>query len=218
MSGVTYRSRSRRPVLAAALLVALAAIATVVAIALLGSESHRPAAVKPVRVTSDTGIATGFAIADDRVVTVAHAVAGSRAVGVEVDAGSGPMPARVLAVDRRSDLALLAARDAGGSRLDVATAREGTDLRLVRLRDGRGSWVSVHVRRAIVAHLRAPGASRSVRRPALELDARVRAGDSGAPLVTESGALAGIVFATSRGRAATAYAVDAAALGRLLSR
>ena len=46
----------------------------------------------------------------------------------------------------------------------------------------------------------------------------VAAGDSGAPLVTASGRLAGVVFARSRSRPETAYAVDAAALGALLAR
>ena len=54
------------------------------------------------------------------------------------------------------------------------------------------------------------------RRPALELAAPVAAGDSGAPVLVD-GRLAGIVFARSRERAGIAYAVDAAALPRLLA-
>jgi hypothetical protein len=46
--------------------------------------------------------------------------------------------------------------------------------------------------------------------------AAVAAGDSGAPLVTDSGRVAGVVFARSRTRASTAYAVDAAPLAALL--
>jgi hypothetical protein len=53
-------------------------------------------------------------------------------------------------------------------------------------------------------------------RPALIVRADVAAGESGAPLVTASGRVAGVVFARSRAREATAYAVDAAAVAELL--
>ena len=54
------------------------------------------------------------------------------------------------------------------------------------------------------------------RRPALVLRARVTVGDSGAPVLTDSGRVAGVLFARSRTRASTAYAVDAAAVAELL--
>jgi S1-C subfamily serine protease len=54
------------------------------------------------------------------------------------------------------------------------------------------------------------------RRRALELRAAVAAGDSGAPVVTTSGRVAGVVFARSRTRAGSAYAVDASAVEALL--
>ena len=71
---------------------------------------------------------------------------------------------------------------------------------------------------SIVAHVRAAGAARAVVRPALELSARIAPGDSGAAVVSDGGALAGIVFAASRNRSDTAYAVDASAVRRLLHR
>jgi hypothetical protein len=65
------------------------------------------------------------------------------------------------------------------------------------------------------------GAARARVRPALELSEQARRGqiapgDSGAAVVTDSGALAGIVFAASRSRADTAYAVAAGQLRGLL--
>ena len=54
------------------------------------------------------------------------------------------------------------------------------------------------------------------RRPALELRVDAGIGESGAPLTTRDGRVAGVLFARSRGRDATAYAVDAAALEPLL--
>jgi Trypsin-like peptidase domain len=230
-----------------ALVLAAAAAAGAGALALAGdparsrlaaSDAGRiPPHLRPLRVTSGHEIATGFFAGGDRIVTVAHVLDGRVAVNgghlrvSRVLRGQGEevvsVPARVLRVDRRSDLALLAAPDLAGSGLvgpgpaarGLATepARSGASVRVLRLRNGRPSSLSVQVRRAIVAHVRGPGAARPVTRPALELAARVAAGDSGAPVVFRSGALAGVVFATSSAREETAYAVDASAVRRLLA-
>jgi hypothetical protein len=224
---------ARAAVLAGAALAAALGIAAVLG---GGSAPSRAPDVMPLRVSSGHGIATGFAVAGGRVVTVAHVLDGPVTVaGRRV---------RVIRVDRRNDLALLsrpragaAARDPGaGAAARAVAARppevaDGERLRVVRLRDGRASMLSVHVRRSIVAHVRAPGAARALVRPALELSVAagrgpvvpegrgpVVPGDSGAAVVTDSGTVAGIVFAASRNRAGTAYAVDASRLRQLLRR
>jgi S1-C subfamily serine protease len=199
-----------------AALVALPAAAAVVAGAAIAlptgsdpgpaSPASAPRAI-PLRISSGNGIATGFAVGPNRVVTVAHVIEGP----VKVRSHR----VRVLAVDRRSDLALLALPGMHAAGANLTSTANGQHLRLLRLRDGRPSALSVRVRRSIVAHLQAPGTARALRRPALELAARVAPGDSGAPVVTESGAVAGVVFAASRNED-TAYAVDASALRRLL--
>ena len=194
--------------LAAAVLAALVAAGAFV---LTGDPAPSPSpTVTPLRVTSGSEIATGFAVGRGRVVTVAHLVDGPAKVG--------GMAARVLRVDRRSDLALLAVPGISGRAPAVTEAGAGDEVRVRRLRNGRPAGQSVHVRRAIVAHVGAPGGAHAVTRPALELGARVRAGDSGAPVLSRSGALVGVIFATSSRREDTAYAVDASAVARLLAR
>jgi hypothetical protein len=203
----------RLPVTGPRLLVAILLAAALLAAALAFSDGSTPTDapdVTPLRVTSGSEIATGFAVGGERVVTVAHILHG----GLGVDGKR----ARVLRVDRRSDLALLAVPGVTASVPEKTSAGAGARLRIIRVRAGRASPLSVHVRRAIVAHVRALGASHPVTRPALELAARVSAGDSGAPVVSHSGALAGVVFAASRVREGTAYAVDASAVARLLAR
>jgi trypsin-like peptidase len=196
-----------------------AGLAALTAVALLRTDA--PIApvespVAPLRVASGNGVATGFAVADGRVVTVAHVLDGP------VTLGGGRV--RVLRVDHRSDLALLAAAGVGAApgsgptASDFASAANGEHSRVIRLRGGAFSSLSVHVRRSIVAHVRARGAERALVRPALELSARVLPGDSGAPVITDAGALAGVIFASSRNRTDTAYAVDATAVRRLLDR
>ena len=226
-------------VLAAAAAVALTVFGDPAPSRPAASDARRPAPhLRPLRVTSGHEIATGFAAGGNRVVTVAHVLDGAAAVnGRPLRVGRVlrgqlgevlSVRARVLRIDRRSDLALLAAPGlaARGTAapglaargVEIEAAGSGASVRVLRLRNGRTSPLSVHVRRAIVARVRAPGAARAVTRPALELAARVMAGDSGAPVVSSSGALAGVVFATSRARERTAYAVDASAVRRLLAR
>jgi S1-C subfamily serine protease len=60
--------------------------------------------------------------------------------------------------------------------------------------------------------------SRTVERDALQIEAAVAPGDSGAALVDNAGALVGIVFASSRRVGGRAYAVAASELRPLLSR
>jgi S1-C subfamily serine protease len=172
-----------------------------VALAVLGcgGESDSPPHVVPV-LGPGSERATGFAVAPGRVVTVAHAV---------------PDGAAVLSLDRRTDLALIAVPGVAGSGVETAAVKGGDSVRVLLLRGGRVDARSAVVRRAIEAHLTAPG-SPAVSRPALELDVRLRAGDSGAPVLTDNGELAGVLFARSRNRAQTAYAVDAKAVDELL--
>jgi hypothetical protein len=89
-------------------------------------------------------------------------------------------------------------------------------VRLRLLRDGGVVTRAAAVRRAIDARVRAPAPSRPLHRPALELAARLRAGDSGAPVLADGGEVAGVLFARSRDAAGTAYAVDARAVDALL--
>jgi S1-C subfamily serine protease len=176
----------RRP---AALALALAAVGCG------GAPARVPA---PLRVTVDRGalvpdVATGFAVGD-RVVTVAHVLAGGGAVRV---AGR---PARVVRADPRLDLAVLAVPGLRAPRM----AGSGVAV----LRDGRPRALPARVERRVTATL-----GRAVR-PAVELSASVQPGDSGAPVTDASGRLVGVVFA--RAGSGTAWAVDAAAVARVL--
>jgi len=207
-------------------LLGVAAAAAVLATATLLSADSAPdldaPGVVPLRVSSGHGIATGFAVPGGRVVTVAHVLDGPVTV-----AGRRR---RVVRVDSWNDLALLAAPGGGLTRAesaatapDIASAVNGEHVRVVRLRAGGRASLSVQVRRSIVAHVRTAGTGRARVRPALELagparDGPVAPGDSGAPVVTDDGGLAGVVFAASRNHPDTAYAVDASAVAQLLRR
>ena len=150
------------------------------------------ASPEPLRVTvPEHGIATGVAMGDGRVLTVAHVLEGARFVRVD------GRPARVVRVDRRLDLAELAVP--GLDAPSVRTGGLGSEAVLRVLRDGEAVTLPAPVRRRVRASI--DGHSR----PALELAATVEPGDSGAPVVDAHGRVLGIVFARgSRGAWAVA--------------
>jgi S1-C subfamily serine protease len=126
--------------------------------------------------------ATGFVAGDGRVVTVAHVVG----PGITVDGRA----ATVIRLDRDRDLAVL--RVPG--------------IRGPRARFGGGGDTSLLGRSAPVVRRIDASVDGGPRRRALEIRADVEIGDSGAPLVTPTGRVAGVVFARSRARPGVAYA------------
>jgi hypothetical protein len=154
-----------------------------------------PVTIVPIVVSHPTGPpdrAHGFVAGDGLVVTVAHVLGGRVVVGGR--------QARVAHVNRRLDLALLHVPDVTGEPR-FADGADGTTVL------GRSAPVARRVRARVDG-----GAAR----PALELRAEVGPGDSGAPVLTSTGRVAGVVFARSSTRPSTAYAVDATGVAELL--
>ena len=212
---MTASKARRRALVGAALLAGV--IAAAVAAFSNGSAPSTAPTIRLLRVTSGPEVATGFGVGRDRVMTVAHVLGGAVGAG-GTPALAGGRPARVVRVDRRADLALLRVPGIASVAPDESRVGAGDEVRVLRLRRGSSDSLSGQVRRVIVAHVQALGAKGVVTRPALELEAHVAAGDSGAPVVSGSGAVVGVIFATSARRGNTAYAVDASAVRRILAR
>jgi S1-C subfamily serine protease len=158
-------------------------------------------------------VATGVVIGDGRVLTVAHALAGTARVRVAVP-GRGTRPARVLRRSNRLDVAVLAVAGLHAPRLAAAAARAGDGASLWVLRDGRPTRLRATVRRTITARVHELSGATRVR-PGLELAVGIAKGDSGAPLVDAAGRILGLAFARAREGGDVAYAVDATATGAL---
>ena len=129
--------------------------------------------------------ATGFVAGDGLVMTVAHVLGDGAEIAVD------GRPATIARLDRARDLAVLRVP---GVRGEAVRLGGGGDTRLLG-------------RRAPIVRRIDASVDGGPRRPALELRADVAAGDSGAPLVTPTGRVAGVVFAASRTRPGIAYAV-----------
>jgi Trypsin-like peptidase domain len=160
-------------------------------------------------------VGTGFTAGAGHVITVAHLVEGRGRVSVRAGGGARPLAGRVVAVDHRTDLALVAVPGLSAAALRWAPASAGQRVRVLVRRGGRAVTVAGRVRRLITASLRPAGGGRARRRGGLELAARVAAGDSGAAVVAGGGEVVGVVYARSRNHPRTAYAVGARAVARL---
>jgi serine protease Do len=171
--------------------------------------------------------------ADGRVLTNAHVVAGARGVLSVTLTDGRAFEARVLAEDRRLDLALLQldARD-----LPAVPAGDSTQLRVGELVFAIGHpWGQRHVLTAgIISALDTTPDGDGERVPYIRTDTRLRPGNSGGPLLNARGEVVGInamvfggdlsiaipshvagawVARQSGGRAALGAQVQAAALG-----
>jgi S1-C subfamily serine protease len=211
MSGTGW---SRRAVCRAGPVVAAALTSIVLAASgCAGAGDAAPEAPRVLQVRggegASAGVATGMAVADGRVLTVAHVL----------DAGPPTVlgrRARVLRVDRRADLALLAVPAVRAPALRLGDGEGAVTVRV--LRDGRPHALAGTVRRHVTARVRAQPGDRPLVRPGLEVGAVVSPGDSGAPVLDGRGRVLGVVFARASAQEGTAWAVSAAAVRPLLDR
>jgi S1-C subfamily serine protease len=161
---------------------------------------------------------SGFAVATDAVVTNAHVVAGADEVRVRRPDGA-VRAATVVAFDPARDLALLAVTDLGQQPLELATVAVGDDAVVIGYPGGQ----DVPRPMPTVVGDRRTALGRDIydrertQREVLFLSATLRQGDSGAPVVTATGAVGGVVFAISPDSPSVAYALDLPELEALLA-
>jgi S1-C subfamily serine protease len=164
---------------------------------------------------------TGFVYADDRVMTNAHVVAGTRTVAVELrgERYSG----RVVVFDSRRDLAVLYVPELPAPALPFATREAPVNADAIVLGfplDGPYNAQSARIRD--VGPITGPNIYNSgdVTREIYTIRALVRSGNSGGPLMSPTGQVLGVIFAAAADDPTTGFAVTAeeaapvAAVGR----
>ena len=170
------------------------------------------ASVVKVRGTNGCGSGvegSGFFYAPGRLMTNAHVVAGVTRPEVEV-AGS-TVVASVVLYDPDLDIAVLAVADAGVPQLALDTEAEPRDPVAVLGYPQDGPYDVQSGRIRSEQRLRSPDiyGDGTVIREVYSVRALIRPGNSGGPIVTSAGEVAGLVFAASVSDQDTGYALTA---------
>ena len=147
----------------------------------------------------------GAVLADGRVLTVAHVVAGAQRITVRF--GARIFGATLVAFDPRVDLALLRTDEPLPPGFAVGTARTGEMGRIAAVRATKPVAIATRVVRPINLRIEDIYLEGQYDRPALELEATIEPGDSGSPVVV-GGRLVGIVALRNREVPGRAYAID----------
>lgn len=151
---------------------------------------------------------SGFVVADDRVITNAHVVAGVAHPVVDVRGGAA-LQASVVYFDPVGDLAVLRVPGLALRPLPVAaTVPSGTHA----VSDGYpfgGPFVTlpVGVQRVGTISVQDIYGTRATPREVYSLAANIQEGDSGGPMLTTAGKVVGVVFAKAAKTADVGYAI-----------
>ena len=163
---------------------------------------------------------TGFPVRQDLVITNAHVVAGAGRHEV-MTPGGARVGATVVYFDPDHDLALLATPGLGLRPLTLAgAARSGQEAAVIGY-PGGGPQDIIGARVVLRTRPQAPDIyyrDQNVRRDIYVLQARVRKGDSGGPVVDLAGHPLGVVFAASTLERNEGYALTNAEVRRALDR
>jgi hypothetical protein len=171
--------------------------------------SHAAAVTVKVLGSGCGGMVTGsgFPIGGDLIVTNAHVVSGTSDHRVQLPDGT-VLAARVIYFDPEVDIAVLKVPGYSGPALELAPAGRGTAAAVIGYPGGGAERVEpAVVDGAVEAEGRDIYNANLVTRQIYVLQAIVRPGNSGGPLVDTNGRVLGIVFATSASQADQAYAL-----------
>jgi S1-C subfamily serine protease len=166
--------------------------------------------------TSVTG--TGFVIAPDRVVTNAHVVAGVSTPIVELP-GTEAREGRVVYFDAIDDLALIAVDDLGADAIPVVPPVAPGTAAVVQGYPNGGPFTMINAEVLSAGAALVPDiyGDSSALRDIYGLAAQVQPGNSGGPLLTADGDVAGVVFARAEADADRGYAMTTRELEPVLA-
>jgi S1-C subfamily serine protease len=151
---------------------------------------------------------TGFVVSEDRVVTNAHVVAGVSEPVVEMPDG-GAMPGRVVYFDTKHDLAVLAVEDLPVQPLPLSTdLPNGSPAAFAGYPHG-GPFQSRPATIQDITTVLVPDIYGSNPSPEeiYRLAGNVQPGNSGGPLLTTEGQVAGVIFAKATSDAEMGFAI-----------
>ncbi|MCI9888988.1 MarP family serine protease [Micrococcales bacterium 31B] len=152
---------------------------------------------------------TGWVIAQDRVMTNAHVVAGLESAFVQVGGSGDALPGDVVYFDPRTDIAILRVIDLPAAPLVIGPEVDSPEEVLMAGFPYDGDYDEQPLR--VRSLVEAPGLDiydqPGVDRDIYSLRGLVRPGNSGGALFDDSGRVVGMVFARSAADAETGYAL-----------
>jgi S1-C subfamily serine protease len=155
---------------------------------------------------------SGFVYAQNRVMTNAHVVAGTKTVNILVDGSSRQLPATVVAYDPERDIAVLYVKNLTAPVMPFASKKSESNADAIVLGyplDGPYDAQSARIR----DHRNISGPDiyddGKVTREIYTIRALVRSGNSGGPLLSTDGTVLGIIFAAAADDPETGFAVTA---------
>ncbi|WP_027586464.1 MarP family serine protease [Acidipropionibacterium thoenii] len=171
------------------------------------------------RQCSQSSEGSGWVSARDRVVTNAHVVAGSNSVSVQVGGRGLARQATVVAYDPDLDLAVLEVPGLDATPLSMSSALSAGDQAVVAgfPLDGPYTLSAARVRGTIEARGDNIYSTATVTRQVMAIRATVEPGNSGGPLLTPAGTVAGTVFARSSTDSQTGYVLTNAATRAMIT-
>jgi len=163
---------------------------------------------------------SGFAVANDLVATNAHVVAGEGKGRTKVLLPNGStLAATVVLFDPNRDLALLQVPGLGESPLSIGTGKVGETAAVYGHPNGQNPLALAPAE--IAQNVTAVGQNlyntHQTSRNVFILSAVLFPGDSGSPLVDQTGAVIGVAFAIAPDRPSTAYALASSELEAVLA-
>lgn len=153
---------------------------------------------------------TGFVVAENRVMTNAHVVAGTD--DVAIDMGIGDFDAEVVSFDPETDVAVLAVPDldADAMTFNNDSAEPGDDvIALGYPMDGPYTASPGRVRDRMMLNGPDIYDDKSVERDVYTVRGDVRSGNSGGPLIDPNGDVVGVVFGAAVDNPDTGFALTA---------
>ncbi|MEM7091422.1 MAG: serine protease [Actinomycetota bacterium] len=210
----------RRRTAVSATLLGLIAIAAAVAFAVVwGSVPERSAEERAVTIASlpcdnpRQSTSSGFVIDDRTIVTVAHAIYGSRDFAIQDADGVWYRP-EIVRLDLEDDLAVLRVPEVRAGPMDVVPRRDvaawpGTAVVLAEPAASGTSLDATVLRRVKLSVAVVGDRDRVTERFGYELAVDILPGDSGAAVVDDTDGLVAVVFAQSTSREAIAWAIAA---------
>lgn len=162
---------------------------------------------------------SGWVSARGRVVTNAHVVAGSNAVSVQVGGTGLPHRATVVSYDPDLDLAVLSVPGLNAAPLAMSSPLSAGDQAIVAgfPLDGPYTLAAARVRGTIEARGDNIYSTATVTRQVMAIRGTVEPGNSGGPLLTPAGTVAGTVFARSTTDSDTGYVLTNAATRAMIT-